>query len=79
MPVELEPKLEADIVFRQLDFPRLCLICAKSHFKMVRMVRPDGVECWLCPACFYMPLSVFMPFEHPDSPANKVPRMRRYD
>jgi hypothetical protein len=30
------------------------------------------MECWLCEACFYMPLVMIMPMDHPDAKALKI-------
>ncbi len=83
MPVELEPRLGAKSVFRRLDRPRMCLVCGGLFYRgdeMVRLIRDDGMECWLCPTCYEMPLSgphsVFTPTDHPDS---RVPRMPSRD
>jgi hypothetical protein len=69
MPVELEPKA---VVFKQLDRPRMCLLCGGLFDEMVRLIRDDGMECWLCEACFNMPLIRFMPMDHPDAKALKI-------
>ncbi len=72
MPVDVGPKLESARIFKQLDRARMCLMCGNLYYKMVRLIRDDGMECWLCPACFYMPLTVFIPMDHPDAKAPKI-------
>jgi hypothetical protein len=66
MPVDVEPKLET--VFHYFDRSRPCHVCRLAQFKFVCLIRDDGVKCWVCPTCYRMPLSKFVPPDHPDSP-----------
>ncbi len=76
MPVELATLAPGA---RQLKLGRHCRRCAQLHFTMMRLIRDDDVEVWLCLPCSKTPLTkwpahggLFMPIGQDEALASRI-------